>query len=287
MSYHRHGYPWPSLVTPPYHSSLLAGPQGYIPYPHRDAVCRFKLVVLLLLGYMRGSIALYCHPLIHAEIYINILDTYWRNDKDAGRLLYKYMYLSLYCKGSKRLFKVCVWVGVGDRTELKYFDPHSYGRQRCVFLVLLMLNRRPWGPLCWVLAFFTASYQQLLWSPNSIGVHEGPFGRVWLSLPHLVLLLLQLCCNSNCHLTSVLTVLYNSSTLTRSPTRSLEWHDWSSSSGKNCHAVHRFSLLVHQSMSVPWEIFASSHFIHQFPPTWFPLITATRMCHFLPVHHSE
>ena len=70
--------------------------------------------------------------------------------------------------------------------KLQYFDPHSYGRQRCVFLVLLMLNRRPWGPLCWVLAFFTASYQQLLWSPNSIGVPESPLSRVWLSLPHLV-----------------------------------------------------------------------------------------------------
>ena len=30
---------------------------------------------------------LYCHLLIHAEIYIYILDTYRRNDKDAGRLL--------------------------------------------------------------------------------------------------------------------------------------------------------------------------------------------------------
>ena len=44
----------------------------------------------------------------------------------------------------------------------------------------------PWGPLCWVLAFFTASYQHLLWTPDSIGVSEDPFGRVWLSLPHLV-----------------------------------------------------------------------------------------------------
>ena len=35
---------------------------------------------------------------------------------------------------------------------------------------------------------FTASYQQLLWSPNFIGVPEGPLGRVWLSLPHFVLL---------------------------------------------------------------------------------------------------
>ena len=100
--------------------------------------------------------------------------------------LTKYLYLSLYCKGSKGLFKFWMWEGAGDRTELKYFDPHSYGRQRCVFLVLLMLNRRPWGPLCWVLAFFTASYQQLLWSPNSIRVPEGPLGRVWLSLPQLV-----------------------------------------------------------------------------------------------------
>ena len=84
----------------------------------------------------------------------------------------------------KGLLKVCVWEGAGDRTELKYFEPHSYGSQRFVFLVLQMLNRRPWGPLCWAMAFFTAYYQQLLWSPNSIGVPEGPLGRVWLSLPH-------------------------------------------------------------------------------------------------------
>ena len=42
---------------------------------------------------------------------------------------------------------------------------------------------------------------------------------------------------------------------------------------------------VHQSMSVPWEFFSSSHFINQFPPTRFPLIRAIRMCHLLPVHH--
>ena len=38
MSCRQHGYPRPSLATPPYGSSLLAGPQGYIPYPHRAAV---------------------------------------------------------------------------------------------------------------------------------------------------------------------------------------------------------------------------------------------------------
>ena len=45
------------------------------------------------------------------------------------------------------------------------------------------------------------------------------------------------------------------------------------------------SLPVNQSMSVPWEFFASSHFISQLPPSRFPLITAIRMCHLLPVHH--
>ena len=55
MSCRQYRYPWPSLATSPYRSSPLAGLQGYIPYPHRIAVCRFELVVLLLLGHMRGS----------------------------------------------------------------------------------------------------------------------------------------------------------------------------------------------------------------------------------------
>ena len=69
--------------------------------------------------------------------------------------------------------------------KLQYFDLHSYGRQRCVFLVLQMLNRRPRGLFCWVMAFFTASYQHLLWTPIQSGA-PSPFGLVWLSLPHLV-----------------------------------------------------------------------------------------------------
>ena len=69
---------------------------------------------------------------------------------------------------------------------------------------------------------------------NSIGGPESPFGRMWLSLPHLLR-----------HLwyptvwLLVLTELYNSSTSTQSPTQSLELHVWSSSSVNNCHAVQR------------------------------------------------
>ena len=63
------------------------------------------------------------------------------------------------------------------------------------------------GPLQPGVAFPTTSCLWRLWSPT-----------VWLP---------------------VLTELYNSSTPTQSPTQSLEWHVWSSSSGNNCHAVHR------------------------------------------------
>ena len=59
MSCRLHGYPWPSLATSPYRSSLLAGLQGYIPYPNIAAVCMFELVVLLLLDHMKGSIGVH------------------------------------------------------------------------------------------------------------------------------------------------------------------------------------------------------------------------------------
>ena len=55
--------------------------------------------------------------------------------------------------------------GAGDRTETVIFWPSLLWPSRCVFLVL-----QGWGPLCWVLAFFTASYQHLLWTP----IYQGP-----------------------------------------------------------------------------------------------------------------
>ena len=68
----------------------------------------------------------------------------------------------------------------------------------------------------------------------------------------------------------------------------LEWPVWSSSSGNNCHAVQRsLSSGVSIYESIMGFFFTSSHFVSQFPPTRFPLTNATRMYHFLPVHHLE
>ena len=67
-----------------------------------------------------------------------------------------------------------------------------------------LLNRWPGGPLCWVQASSTAI------DTNGSGLQTN-----WLP---------------------VFTELYNSSI---AHSISLEWHVWSSSSGNNCHAVHR------------------------------------------------
>ena len=92
----------------------------------------------------------------------------------AGRLLYKYMYLALYCK-------VLWWEGVGDRTETAIFWPPLLWPSTLCLSRSLMLNRRPRGPLCWMMAFFTASYQQLPWTPT----HQSPKApSAWCGFPY-------------------------------------------------------------------------------------------------------
>ena len=72
--------------------------------------------------------------------------------------------------------------------------------------------------------------------------------------------------------------------IVQSPTQSLEWHVWSSSSGNNCHEVHR-SLSSGASV---YECTMGIYLVPYFqlsPPTRFLLITAIGMCDFIPVHH--
>ena len=100
------------------------------------------------------------------------------------------------------------------------------------FVFLVLQGCSTGGPGLTLLAFSTASSQQLLWNPTYQGLQE-PL-RPGVAFPTT-----SRRDNSNwCCLISVF-ALYNSSTPIQSPTRSLEWHVWSSSSGNNCHAVHR------------------------------------------------
>ena len=143
-----------------------------------------------------------------------------------------------------------------------------------------MLNQRPWGPLCWVMAFFTVSYQHLL----RTSTHQGPKApSAWCGFPYHTLSITPL----QLELSWLLSWL--SYIIVQRPLDHL-LDLWKGMFDRHQAEITLMqftdhSLPVRQSMSVPWEFFTSSHFIRQFLPTWFPLITAIRMCHFLPVHH--
>ena len=126
------------------------------------------------------------------------------------------------------------------------------------------------GPLCWVMVFFMASYQHLLWTPTHLA---------FLTTSRLQLAATQLAATAPGTRTQLSYILVR---------RPLNLWNRMFNRHKAEITVMQFrghSPPVHQSMSVPWEFFSSSHFISQFPPTRLPLITAIRMCHLLPVHH--
>ena len=78
-----------------------------------------------------------------------------RRREDAGRLLYKIFYLtSLFVSFERVVQSLCVR-GSWRPNITEIFWPRSYGRQRCVFLVLHGCSTGPWSKLFSVLAFPT------------------------------------------------------------------------------------------------------------------------------------
>ena len=157
----------------------------------------------------------------------------------------------------------------------------------CVFLVLLMLNRMPRGSLCCVMAFFIASYQHLL----RTSAHQGP-RPLWsgVAFPTTLVSTGTLWPELNCQLPLPLPTPQLPSWLRYIIVQRL--HDrpldlWNRMFNRHQAeiTVMQFtghSLPVHQSMSVSWALpcpISSANFRP------FPLLTAIRMCHFLPVHH--
>ena len=146
------------------------------------------------------------------------------------------MYLSLYCKGSKRVIQ-------GFRVR------GSWRPNRTVIF---------WPPLLWpstlCLSRSPDDQPEALWStllgdgclycilsassldPNSSGL-QAP--SAWCGFPYHISSITPSPTVTGTPLTSVLTELYNSSTPTWWPTWSLKSHVWLSSSGNNCHALHR------------------------------------------------
>ena len=135
-----------------------------------------------------------------------------------------------------------MWEGVGDRTELQYIDPYSYGRQRCVFLVLQGCSTG--GPGAQLSAECWLSLPHLVTngSPKLLGTPRAP--SAWRGLPYHISSLTP----TLWHL--VLTELYNSS-------RPL--NPWNGIFDRHQAeiTVMQFtgnSLPVHQSVAAQWDL---------------------------------
>ena len=105
--------------------------------------------------------------------------------------------------------------------------------------------------------------------PNSSGAPKAP--SAWCGFPYYISSITP----SPTVWLFVLTELYKSSTPTQSPTRYLEWHVWSSSSGNNGASVYESIM----------GFFTLSHFISQACPGNLFRLLAIEMCQFLPVQH--
>ena len=177
----------------------------------------------------------------------------------------------------KGLLKVCVWEWAGDRTELQHFDPHSYGRQRCVFLVLQGCSI--WGPGAHSAGFLYHILSATSLDPNSSRPQGPP--------PPGFLYHISSINPSELQLSDFLS--WPSYIIVQRPlNRRLNLWNGMFDHHQAEITVMQFrghSLPVYQSMSVSWDFLTLSHFVSQFPPTRFPLITAIGMCPFLPVHH--
>ena len=133
------------------------------------------------------------HLLAHRSGYCCILITTQRRWKTS-----KGFFIKIYT--SHFICNVCIWQDVGDRTELQYIDPHSYGRQRCVFLVLQGCSTGGpeahsagwWLSLLHLISKFSGP--QLITAPRAPSVWRGFFYHI-LSATYL-----QTVSNSNCSL---------------------------------------------------------------------------------------
>ena len=235
---------------------------------------------------------LYTHLQHHND---TIIKTQWQRRTQEGRR--RKTSLTIFTSHFiARVRKGCVGFYCERELEIEQncniLTPHSYGRHVVSFLFSWCSTGGQRGSLCWVICYILSVTSQV---PKLHRGSRGPPGpgvafptpsRLQLSRTLQATRLpppgrrTQLEPEFNSTGSSNSTELYNRST----PTRSLKSNVQAEITVMQftCH-----SLPVHQSVVYHGNFFSSSHFISQFPPTRFPLITAIRMCHFLPVHHLE
>ena len=191
------------------------------------------------------------------------------------------MYLSLYCKGSKRVTQGFTARGSWRlNKDCNILTPTLMAVSVMSFSFSRAAQPEAQGPS----SLLNDGFLYCILSPtglqNSIGGPAGPFGRVWLSLPHL------LSDVSDPQLPDFLS--WPSYIIVQRPLN----HPLNLWNGMFDHhqaeitvmQFRGYSLPVHQSMSVSWA-FTLSHFISQIRLRDFFRLLAIGMCHFLPVHY--
>ena len=228
---------------------------------------------------------LYCHLLIHAHIYIYILDTYRHNDnrcndKDARRTsLQIYLPLTLLQGFEKGYSRFACERELETEQNWNILTPN-------LWLSVLCRSCSPdtqpevLGSTLPGAGFLYCILSASSLDPNSSGL-QAPLARC--GFPY------HISSPTGCNSTATWLPSWLRYIIIQRP------HDRPLNLWNRMFNRHQaeiiviqftgHSLPVHQSMSVPWEFFSSSHFISQFSPMRFPLITAIRMCHLLPVHH--
>ena len=229
-------------------------------------------------------------------------DTYWCNDnrwvKSSLKIICTSHFIVRFEKG---------YSGFYCERELEtehncnVLTPHSYGRQRCIFLVLQSCSTRGPGAQfsaeCWLSLphlvsnfsgpqlirgskgplhrAFSTTYQQLLWTPTQSGAPRAP--SAWCGFPY--------------HISSATPDF-------------LSWLDYILVQRPLNHPLNLWngmfdrhqveitvmqftghSLPVHQSMSVPWDFLPCPISSAKSRLRDFFWLLAIGMCHFLPVHH--
>ena len=251
-----------------------------------DSIQRGKMEqILLAYGIPKDTVVLYSHML---QLYIYTCRIYIDTmNKDERRLLKKKIYLSLYLKGC-----VCERE-LETEQNCNILTPTLMATSVVSFSFSRAAQPEPWGP-----SLLGAGFLYRILSPTGLQTH---WGSRWPLLPgggflYHILSPTSLVPNSSdlqlnrgsqrpplpgggflYHIFSPIHLFSNSSDLqltdflslpsyiiVQSPTQSLEWHVWSSSSGNNCHEVHRsLSLFRCISLLVYHGIFTLSHFFSQ------------------------
>ena len=119
------------------------------------------------------------------------------------------------------IWKGCVWEGVGDRTELQHIDLPTLMAISVSFLFsrVAQPETRGLGSLLGAgFLYQTGLVSKLVWSPKLTDFLSSP-SYIIIQSPSKYL------------------PVTGHRIVSLPP--SLEWHIWSSSSGNNCHAVHR------------------------------------------------